>query len=265
MCSSVARRPKNPVVQTRFLRFTAQEERDPMLRRALMMILVLGMGLGNGCSESSNPAAPSNPNQPVTTTPQPPAVQTNRNPTIGSMNVTPGFGVSGVTSFAMTASASDPDGDALIYEWDFGDGTRALGTAFSKIYPGSGVATVRLTVTDGRAGSSTDSRTITVGSMTGQWQGTVTLDAGQTGIASMALTQSGAVVTGAMNLAGFNGRTDPAQPGRIDSAGGVELRMKVDPFSDFTMRGTMDASGRRISGSVFGSGFNGQPFSFDKL
>jgi len=39
---------------------------------------------------------------------------------------------------------------------------------------------------------------------------------------------------------------------------------KVDPFLDFTMRGQMDPTGRRISGASFGSGFNGDTFSFDK-
>ena len=62
----------------------------------------------------------------------------------------------------------------------------------------------------------------------------------------------------------FDGRTDPAQLGRIDSNGAVEIRWKVDPYLDFTMRGQMDPTGMRISGGTFGSGFAGEPFVFDK-
>jgi hypothetical protein len=82
--------------------------------------------------------------------------------------------------------------------------------------------------------------------------------------ATMSLTQVGGVVTGTLVLSDLNGRTDPAQIGRIDTNGAFEIRWKVDPFLDFTMRGQMDPTGRRISGGVFGSGFTGDPFAFDK-
>jgi hypothetical protein len=38
----------------------------------------------------------------------------------------------------------------------------------------------------------------------------------------------------------------------------------VAPFSDFNMTGTMDATGRTVSGSLQGSGFTGQPFTMTK-
>jgi hypothetical protein len=219
------------------------------------------VGCGAGSGSPTTPSPPPTTTQPPVTTP-PPA--TNRNPVIGNLNVSPGFGVAGLTSFAMTTSGSDPDGDAVTFEWDFGDGSRGSGPAFSKTYGSGGVATIRVIASDGKGGTATDSRTVTVGSMTGSWVGTVTINAGQVAPATLTLTQAGGVVTGTMTLSGFAGRTDPAQPGRLDSAGTFDLRMKVDPFTDFNLRGTMDVTGRRISGGAFGSGFNGQAFSFDK-
>jgi hypothetical protein len=233
------------------------------MRHAVWVALGLTCSVGIGCSNSSSPTTPSPPS--VTNPPPGPAPSAaNRAPVINSLNVAPGFGISDVTSFAMNSSGSDGDGDPVTFEWDFGDGTRGAGPAFSKTYSGSGVATIRVTASDGRGGTATDSRTVTVGSMSGTWVGTVTINAGQAASASLSLAQTGGVVTGTMTLLNFNGRTDPAQPGRIDANGAVELRMKVDPFNDFTLRGTMDATGRRISGGAFGSGFNGQAFTFNK-
>jgi len=73
------------------------------------------------------------------------------------------------------------------------------------------------------------------------------------------------VVTGTFTELFFGtGRIDPAQPGRIDADGRVEMRFKLAVFSDFTFRGQMDSTGRRITGGVFGSGFNGESFVMNK-
>jgi hypothetical protein len=214
----------------------------------------------------SSPAAPSQQPPPSGGTPTPPTQPpANRNPAITSVNTAPGFGIATLTSFAMNASATDPDGDPVTFEWDFGDGSRGAGTAATKTYAAGGTMTITVTASDGRGGTATDRRTVTVGSMTGSWQGTMNFG-GSAGnqVASMVLTQAGGVVTGTISVIGFNGRTDPAQQGRIDSNGAIELRWKIDPFLDFTMRGQMDPSGTRISGGLFGSGFNGEAFAFDK-
>ena len=61
-----------------------------------------------------------------------------------------------------------------------------------------------------------------------------------------------------------NGNTDPAQPGQIKADGSMTMRIKIGAFTDFTITGTMDSTGRRISGSVAGSGFTGQPIVLTK-
>ncbi|HLX62274.1 MAG TPA: MBG domain-containing protein [Planctomycetota bacterium] len=47
--------------------------------------------------------------------------------------------------------ASDIDGDALDYTWDFGDGTTGVGASVSKAFDAAGIYSVTLTVTDGQA------------------------------------------------------------------------------------------------------------------
>ena len=51
------------------------------------------------------------------------------------------------------AASSDPDGDALTYAWDFGDGGTGVGVAPTHEYATVGDFTVTLTVNDGTVGS----------------------------------------------------------------------------------------------------------------
>jgi hypothetical protein len=232
------------------------------LRAQAGALLLLAAGFSACGGNNNNPASPTP--SPTPSPAPPPAPSPNRAPVINSMAANPGFGIATLTAFAMTAAATDPDGDPVTFEWEFGDGTRATGVALSKTYLTDGAATVTVTASDGRGGSATDRRTVTVGSMSGTWTGTVNFGGNANEASTMTLTQVGGVITGTLQLIGLNGRTDPAQLGRIDTNGAFEIRWKVDPFLDFTMRGQMDPTGRRISGGTFGSGFAGEPFSFDK-
>ena len=215
-------------------------------------LLVLSACGGESASTPISPSTPLTPSTPVAS---------NRAPIFASVSVSPAFGISQVTTFTMSATASDPDGDPLTYRWDFGDGQTATGQFFTKTYSGTGVAVVGVTATDSRNGSASETRTITVGSMSGHWVGSIP---GFTNL-TLDFQQTGTVVTGTFtDGAGNAARTDPAQQGRIDGSGNVELRWKIAVFNDPTFRGQMDQSGRRITGGVFGSGFNGQPFEMTK-
>jgi hypothetical protein len=180
---------------------------------------------------------------------------------INSLNFAPQFGVMGVTQFAFNAAASDPDGDPLNYSWDVA-GNPFSGTNGTITFVAGGTGTARLTVTDGRGASAQDTRTFVVGTMSGGW---VVTSGPLTG-ASFNLTQSTTgLVTGSFNLPGIGaGNTDPAQPGSINGGAQLTMRVKIGPFTDFNMTGTMDASGRQVSGSLQGSGFTGQPFTMTK-
>ena len=89
----------------------------------------------------------------------------NRSP-IAGLNASPTSGIAPLTvSFdGRPPRSSDPDGDPLSYNWDFGDGTPNDTTpAPSHTYAAAGIYTVELTVSDGRGGSATATETITAG------------------------------------------------------------------------------------------------------
>jgi hypothetical protein len=74
-------------------------------------------------------------------------------------NVSPG------TQLTFTATASDPDGDALAYYWDFGNGDFGTNNAVVRYtYATAGEYVVRCTASDMKGGVATDSRIVRIGS-----------------------------------------------------------------------------------------------------
>jgi hypothetical protein len=224
------------------------------MRQICCLLLLSGL-VACGSSSSSN-------TQPTPTPPTPP--QANRAPVISSVTVTPTFGVADLVTFNFAAIASDADGNALTYSWNLAGNTRT-GANVSIIFVspgGNGQATV--TVTDGQGGSANSSVNFVVGSMSGTW--IMTTGPSPLPNSSYVLSQgSTGLITGTFSLPGIgNGNTDPAQPGQIRADGTMTMRIKIGAFTDFTITGTMDSTGRRISGSVSGSGFTGQPIVLSK-
>ena len=54
---------------------------------------------------------------------------------------------------AFTATGTDPDGDTLTYEWDFGDGGTATTKDAMHTYTEVGVFYAKVTVSDGKGGT----------------------------------------------------------------------------------------------------------------
>jgi serine protease len=59
-------------------------------------------------------------------------------------------------------ASSDPDGDPLTYAWTYGDGGTGSGATASHTYAAAGTYSIGLTVSDGRGGSNSTTRSVTV-------------------------------------------------------------------------------------------------------
>ena len=199
-----------------------------------------------------------------TPTAPPPTTQQNRSPSITQVSVNPTFGIAGLQVFSLTAVASDPDNDPLTYSWNVG-GTPFSGPTpqFTVPNPGGNFSGT-VTVTDGRAGSPTGTVDFIAGSMSGTWRVTT----GSLLNMTLLLNQSASgIVTGTWNHPGVgSGNLDPFQPGQINAAGQLTMRLKVQTgsFLDFNMNGSMATTGRQVTGTITGSGFSGQPFVMQK-
>jgi DNA/RNA endonuclease G (NUC1) len=74
----------------------------------------------------------------------------------------PYTGFEGAAVTLDASASSDPDGDALEYAWDFGDGTTGAGVRPSHTYADNGNYVVTVTVTDPYGAESTAQTTVTV-------------------------------------------------------------------------------------------------------
>jgi hypothetical protein len=227
--------------------------------RACAAPLLVALLLTGACGKSSNgsPTTPTTPNTP----------QANRAPQVTSATVTPASGITTLTTHVFSASATDPDGDALSYTWDFGNGTSAATAGASVVYNNANTTTYQavLTVTDGKGGTVTSTVPITSAALAGTFTGTLI-----GAPLSVTLTQYlGGLVSGSWEIPslGFVGEVGPAgEPGTIDANGRFELRFKVrvGSFVDFYYRGTMDNTGQTLTGTLHGSGFSGEVLILSK-
>jgi len=99
--------------------------------------------------------------------------KTNKPPAAGTIAVTPGFpnGIVAATEYTFTVNgASDPDGDPLTYNWNFGDASNGQGQTVKHVFLSPSTFTVTAVVSDGKGGQSpAPSVSVTVKSLQGIW------------------------------------------------------------------------------------------------
>jgi PKD repeat protein len=144
------------------------------MRVRRLLLAILSTTVLTSCDEDTAPApsSPSSPSTPSTSATPSPATTANRPPGPITLNHQPqGLVLAGATSVNFGAQVTDPDGDALTYTWDFRleELTTTVG-GIGYTFRRPGEYRVRLTVTDGKGGSSTAETTVTVGTLEGTWR-----------------------------------------------------------------------------------------------
>ncbi len=145
--------------------FGSNGARVRKLSVAIGAAVVLGLvaaacGGGGGGTPTPTPGATATP---IPTTPTP---QANRSPTADFTFQPEGTarGDNNQTVITFTATALDPDGDSMTFEWRFSSGTpsTATGQVATTTFPGIRPYTVTLTVSDGKGGTVTVEKTVPI-------------------------------------------------------------------------------------------------------
>jgi PKD repeat protein len=110
-------------------------------------------------------------------------------PPVAGFTITPPRGSVGGEVTLDARTSSDPDGDALMFEWSFGDGSTGTGSLARHTYTRPGSYLIRLTVRDTQNGSTDAAQSLVVDEETGNRPPVVVIATGpRTGPAPLLLT-----------------------------------------------------------------------------
>lgn len=171
--------------------------------------------------------------------------ETNKPPVAGLTIDSSGTALAGATRGSFSGGGStDPDGDALTYSWNFGDGTNGTGQTTTHVYNAAGTFNVTLTVSDGKKSATADG-SVNVRSLTGVWTGNL---AGGTGtFFTFTLIHNGPTLSGTYSDT-VNG--SGTIEGVVTAPRGVSMTNRVGSFRPGFWNGSLDGAINRITGSV---------------
>jgi hypothetical protein len=163
-----------------------------------------------GGPSSTTPSSPSNPSSPA-------APAANRPPGPIKLDFQPKTPLlAGATAVSLSASVTDPDGDALTYVWDTRDDTITAGGGISYTFMRGGSQRVKVTASDGKGGSSTAEMTLEIRTLEGEWN--LSNPVHQALVAS--ISHNGRSYSGRFN----NGATFS---GRVDDGGRITMNLET--------------------------------------
>jgi PKD repeat protein len=165
-------------------------------------------------------------------------------------------------------NSQDPDGEISSYAWIFGDNQTGTGKTINHIYLVQGSFIASLTVKDDSDATATFSRTLTIGSIDGQWRGTATTIADRKPLDSFGVTMmisqtfaDPAAVTGTAvwdHLPGvyFSGS------GTLDTSNNIlSMTWTAAGFHSYTTVGNYTDDCHSFTGVIDGSSFTNDPFT----
>ncbi len=215
---------------------------SPAMRLLLWLVLICGVvACGGGGGGGSDDSTPKN------------------TPPTALVTATPSSGLAPLLVTFDGSASDDPDGDPLVFEWDFGDGTTKTGQAEeSHTYNVAGPYTARLTVSDGRGGSESALVSITVTATA--IPVTVPDVVGMTNAAAESALEDAGLTVGAVSTASSATITagcvisqDPAAGEDSLQGSAVDLVISVGP-AGVTVPDVVDLSQAAATAAITGAG-----------
>jgi PKD repeat protein len=177
-----------------------------------LLFLLAACGGGGGTSEATPPSPPP---------PPPPAV----NQAPSARFDAPAGAVAGQPVVFDGRSSSDPEGSALRFSWNFGDGSAGGTAQIAHLYPAAGTYMARLQVTDAQGAAAEITRSVTVTAAPAALR-TVSMAGRVTGIDGQPLAGVSITVQGASG-AGSSATTDAEGRATLNAGVGVDVVLRL--------------------------------------
>ena len=243
MCTSPSHATARPAAPA-----TDRHVRWPRLAAGLTLLALLAACGGGGGGETEPVAAP--PPAPVPPPPPPPPPPAGNQAPSARFDA-PAGAVAGQAVVFDGRASSDPEGSALRFSWDFGDGSAAGTAQVAHLYPAAGTYTARLLVSDAQGATAEITRSVNVTAAAAALR-TVSLAGRVTGtdgqpLAGVAISILGATGAGSAATTSTDGRATLSAGVGVD----VVLRLSkagyTDQFQRLKLPGTAGNDGSFVA------------------